>query len=48
VEDRLHAKEWLQKSLAAWRDLQSDPAFAPSHREEMQQVEEAAAKVNRR
>jgi len=48
AEDRRHAKEWLQKSLAAWRESQSDPAFAPSHREEMHQVELAAAEVNRR
>jgi tetratricopeptide (TPR) repeat protein len=48
AEDRRLAQEWLQKSLATWRDLQSDPAFAPSHREEMHQVELAAADVNRK
>jgi hypothetical protein len=46
--DRRLAKDWLQKSLASWHDLQNDPAFAPSHREEMQHVEQAAAEMNRR
>lgn len=47
-EDRRQAGEWLRKSLAAWRDLQTDPAFAPAHKEELQQVEAAAASVSRR
>jgi tetratricopeptide (TPR) repeat protein len=46
-EDRRFARDWLKKSLSAWRDLQSDPAFAPSHREEKQRVETAAAEMNR-
>jgi tetratricopeptide (TPR) repeat protein len=46
-EDRLQAREWLKKSLATWRQLEPDPAFAPPHRKEMQKVEMAAAEMNR-
>ena len=46
-EDRRLAREWLERSLAAWRDLQSDPAFSPSHREERQKVALAAAEMNK-
>ena len=42
-EDRRQAVLWLQKSLTAWRAVQSDPAFAPPHKRQMQQVEEALA-----
>ena len=48
VEDRQAALEWLQKSLAGWRALQSDLAFAPPQRREMQQVEEALASLGKR
>jgi len=48
LQDRQAAVEWLEKSLAGWRELQSDPAFAPTHRYEMQQVEKALAGINRR
>ena len=47
LEDRRHAREWLGKSLAAWRELQSDPAFAPSHQEEMEQVAAAAVEMSK-
>src|SRR5262249_24903749 len=46
-EDRRRAREWLKTSLTTWRELEPDPAFAPSHRKEMQQVETAAADMNR-
>ena len=42
AEDRRSAQKWLEQSLAGWRTLQTDPAFAPAHREELQKVEEAA------
>lgn len=42
-DDRRLAELWLQKSLAAWRQVQSDPAFGPPHRREMHQVEAALA-----
>ncbi|HEY1340517.1 MAG TPA: hypothetical protein VGF59_23555, partial [Bryobacteraceae bacterium] len=45
LEDRQLAREWLGKSLEAWRALESDPAFGPSLRDEMRQVEAAAAGV---
>jgi hypothetical protein len=38
-EDREQARVWLEKSLAAWRLAQADPAFAPPHRREMLRVE---------
>ena len=41
--DRQQAAQWLEKSLAAWKQAQSDPAFAPVHRAEMRQVEAALA-----
>jgi len=46
-EDRRQAREWLKKSLATWRELEPDPAFAPPHRKEMRQVEMAAADMDR-
>jgi hypothetical protein len=46
-EDRRQAAAWLYKSLAAWRGLQSDPAFSPSHKQEMRKVELAAAEIDR-
>jgi tetratricopeptide (TPR) repeat protein len=45
AEDRRNAQKWLEQSLAKWRPLEADPAFAPAHREELQKVEEAAAQV---
>ena len=42
-EDRRQAELWLEKSIAAWREAQADPAFGPPHRREMQQVEAALA-----
>lgn len=45
-EDRRRAATWLNKSLAAWRGLQSDPAFSPSHKQEMRKVELAAADIS--
>jgi hypothetical protein len=47
LEDRRTAEGWLQKSLAGWRELESDPAFAPTHPSEMQQVEKALAGIRR-
>jgi serine/threonine protein kinase/tetratricopeptide (TPR) repeat protein len=38
-QHRRQAADWLQKSLVSWRQLQADPAFAPPHRQEMEQVE---------
>jgi hypothetical protein len=46
-EDRRQAAAWLNKSLAAWRSLQSDPALSPSHKQEMRRVELAAAEIDR-
>jgi tetratricopeptide (TPR) repeat protein len=46
-EDRQLAVYWLERSLDSWRQLQSDPAFAPPQRREMQQVEAALADMNR-
>ena len=46
-EDRKLAVYWLERSLDVWRQLQSDPAFSPPQRKEMQQVEEALADMNR-
>ena len=37
AEDRRDARRWLEQSLTSWRQLQSDPAFAPAHKKEMQQ-----------
>jgi len=42
-EDTRRAREWLEKSLAAWRELQNHPSFAPPHRNEMRQVGAALA-----
>jgi len=47
IEDRREARDWLQKSLANWRKVQADPAFAPSHKLELQQVEQALSEMNR-
>ncbi|HLK66924.1 MAG TPA: protein kinase [Bryobacteraceae bacterium] len=46
-QDRQAAAPWLQDSLEGWRSLQSDPAFAPPHREEMQRVEKALAETSK-
>jgi tetratricopeptide (TPR) repeat protein len=46
-KDRADALEWLEKSLAGWRKVESDPAFAPSRRKEMQQVEIALASLQK-
>jgi tetratricopeptide (TPR) repeat protein len=43
--DRADAIEWLEKSLTAWRKVESDPAFAPTRRKEMQQAEAALASL---
>jgi hypothetical protein len=43
--DRAEAIEWLEKSLTAWRRVEADPAFAPTRRKEMQQVETALASL---
>jgi len=43
--DRRNAQQWLERSLALWRPLQSDPAFSPVHQQELQKVEEAAVQV---
>ena len=45
--DRAAAAGWLEKGLAAWRKVESDPAFAPSRRKEMQQVEAALANLKK-
>lgn len=42
-EDRQQAGVWLDKSLKAWRQLQSDPSFSRPHRMQMQEVEAALA-----
>ncbi|MEO7653438.1 MAG: hypothetical protein ABIZ80_23510 [Bryobacteraceae bacterium] len=47
-EDAREAQVWLEKSLAAWRAVQSDGAFAPPHRREMLQVETALAALKGR
>jgi hypothetical protein len=47
-EDRSQAEVWLEKSLAAWRQAQGDPAFAPPHRREMQRVEVTLSAVKKR
>ena len=47
AEDRRQARDWLLKSAAAWRALQSDPAFAPFHKQEMQQVERALVETSK-
>jgi serine/threonine protein kinase len=39
--DTNEARPWLEKSLAAWRAVQTHPSFSPPHRREMQQVEAA-------
>ena len=46
-EDALQAVNWLQSSLVSWRELQSDPAFTPPQRKEMQQVEAALAALKK-
>jgi hypothetical protein len=47
-EDRRQAVLWLEKSLAAWRQVESDPAFAPPHRKELRQVEAALAALTKK
>jgi tetratricopeptide (TPR) repeat protein len=48
VQDRQAAVKWLEESLAGWQALQSDPAFAPPQKYEMQQVEKALAEIRSR
>ncbi len=48
LQDRQEALRWLQESLAAWRPLQSDPAFAPPQKFEMQRVEAALTEIQGR
>ena len=45
ADDRRQARVWLQKSIIGWRAAQSDPAFAPPHKVQMQRVEEALAEL---
>ena len=47
LEDRTQALVWLQKSMAAWHEVESDPAFAPSRRKEMEQVAAALADLKK-
>jgi len=47
LQDRVIAVNWLEKSLTAWRALQSDRAFAPPHKSEMDRVEAALIEVSR-
>jgi tetratricopeptide (TPR) repeat protein len=42
-EDAIQARQWLEKSLTAWRAVQSHPSMSPSHRREVRQVETALA-----
>jgi eukaryotic-like serine/threonine-protein kinase len=44
-EDSRQATLWLQKSLATWRDIETDPGFGPQQKRRMQEVEEALAKL---
>jgi tetratricopeptide (TPR) repeat protein len=46
-KDRADAIEWLEKSLDAWRKVQSDPAFAPSRKKEMDQAMGALASLKK-
>jgi tetratricopeptide (TPR) repeat protein len=46
-QDSEEAKWWLNKSLTAWRQFQSDPSFAPPHGREMERVEAALAELKR-
>jgi len=39
-EDRRQAIKWLEKSLAAWRVVQSDPAFGTPQKRQVEQAEE--------
>lgn len=48
LQDRVIAVSWLEKSLTAWRALQSDGAFAPPHKSEMDRVEAALVEVSKR
>ena len=47
-EDRRQSEIWLEKGLVAWRQFQSDPAFAPVYRKEIQQVEAALTDLQKR
>jgi serine/threonine protein kinase/tetratricopeptide (TPR) repeat protein len=44
-EDFHQATLWLQKSVAAWLELQDDPGFAPPHKRQMLEVEDALVKL---
>ena len=48
LQDRQAAVRWLEESLSGWKALEPDPAFAPPHRFEMQQVEKALAEIRSR
>ena len=48
AEDREAARNWLHQSLDAWRQAQSDPAFGPTHRKEMRDVEETLAVLEKK
>src|SRR5262249_41652677 len=45
LKDRTPAREWLEKSLTAWKQAQNDPGFGMVHQREMQEVEAALAKL---
>jgi hypothetical protein len=47
LQDRRAAAKWLEESLAAWKALESDPAFSPPQRREMQDVEKALAEIGK-
>jgi hypothetical protein len=44
-EDFQQATLWLQKSVAAWLELQDDPGFAPPHKRQMLEVEDGLVKL---
>jgi tetratricopeptide (TPR) repeat protein len=48
AEDGRQAVAWLEKSIAAWREVASDPSFAPPRRRELEQVELALSELQHR
>jgi tetratricopeptide (TPR) repeat protein len=44
-DDRIEARSWLDKSLAAYRELEKHPAFSEIHRREMRVVEQSLEKL---
>jgi serine/threonine protein kinase/tetratricopeptide (TPR) repeat protein len=44
-DDRRQAALWLQKGLAAWQAVESDPGFAPPHKRQMTEVSETLARL---